>query len=149
MVAAAGGVLAVFLIYLLAWQPLTAGYQRLERQVGAREQELHWMQQAAAEARSLKARAGPGGGAVAQPSLLGLIESTARRDRLAVALKKVQPEGQDGVRVWFENASFDDLMLWLDGLHRTNGVNVAEFSIDRQSTDGRVNAKILLGTGKS
>ena len=59
-------------------------------------------------------------------------------------MKRIEPDGQELVRVSLEQASFDDMVTWLGSLQRSFGVSVADVSIDRQAASGRVNARITL-----
>ena len=98
------------------------------------------MQDRVAEAREL-ARATGGHASSAQP-VYGMIESTARQHFGGDI--RVQQEGKGGVRVTIKNVGFDDVMLWLDDLYYRQHVNVKEFTVDRQTGAGRVNANILI-----
>ena len=132
----------IFLLYQIIWEPLVGRAARLEEKVAKQQQDLLWMQQAAQEVRQLS------GGQLSTPSgsLLGIIERTARQSKLGDSIRKVQPEGKTGVRVWLDKAPFDDVMRWLDGLQTKQGVAVANFSVERQSEPGRVNVRLSIGT---
>lgn len=143
MVIGAGAALLVFLLYILAWSPLVNRAQTLERRVHAQEQELAWMRQAAAEVQRLRGGSAPAQAARSE-SLLSLIERTARERGLSGAVRRVQPEGQSGARIWLEGAAFDDLVLWLHQLSSNYGVRISEASVDRQPQPGLVNARLLV-----
>ncbi|KPK39873.1 MAG: hypothetical protein AMJ69_04420 [Gammaproteobacteria bacterium SG8_47] len=141
----AGGVaMLILLLYLLIWQPFVGKIAKMEQQVDVQRQELKWMREAAQEVSALR---GAGAGATAArsgQSLLGTIEQTARRAKLGDALKKVQPDGEAGARVWLEDVAFDDMLKWFDSLSTQGGVRVVELSVDRQEAAGRVDARVLL-----
>ena len=104
-----------------------------------------WMQQAAAEAKQLRGGASAsGGGGDEHRSLLALVDQTAKQSQLAQAVKRIQPDGQDVVRVNLEQASFDDVVKWLGNLQRVYGVSVVDAAIDRQTDAGRINARLTL-----
>ena len=136
-------VVMVSLLYFMIWQPLQDGIDTSRVRVSAQINTLQQIRAQATEAKQLRAsktRGGTRGGG----SLLVIIERTAQQRNLKSSLQKVQPEGQDGVRVWVENASFDQLIDWLDLLENKNTIYVSEIYIERQKEPGRINSRILL-----
>lgn len=146
LVIVAGTALVIFLLWALLWRPMMASAKDVQQRVAAQESELQWMRQAAAEARVLRGAAGAGAQA-SGGSLLSLVERTARQGRLAPAVKRVQPDGEQGVRIWLENASFDDLLVWLHQLATAHGVALSEVAVERQQAAGIVNGRLLLERG--
>lgn len=142
MVIGAAIFLLVFLLYQLVWMPVAGRVSKLEDKVARQQQELIGMQQAAQEVRQLSG--GRNQRSSSSGSLLGVIERTARQSKLGDSIRKVQPEGKKGVRVWLDKAPFDDVIKWLDGLQRKQGVTVANFSVEQQPEPGRVNARLLI-----
>jgi len=141
-----GGIfLLVFVLYQLTWAPFANGVADMQTKVNKQQQDLLWMQQAAQEVRSLQ-----GGSGSRRPvhtgSLLGLIEKTARQRGLGSSIRKVQPEGQNGVRMWLDKVSFDAVMTWLDELQLKQGVMLSSFSAERIAQPGRVNIRMLVET---
>lgn len=143
LVIGGGAFLLVFILYQLAWAPFANGVLNMQVKVDKQQQDLLWMQQAAEEVRALQ-----GGGGARRPvlsgSLLGLIEKTARQGGLGSSIRKVQPEGQKGVRIWMDKVSFDAVMTWLDELQVKQGVMISSFSAERTPQPGRVNVRILV-----
>jgi general secretion pathway protein M len=133
--------LVVFVPYQLIWVPITAGASAMEEEVAAKQKQLLWMQEAAQKVQSLRRAGGPRRPTSAG-SLLSLTERTARQAKVAV--KKVQDEGDRGVRVWLEEAAFDDVLLWLDRLQHDHGVLVKELSVERQTAPGKINGRAVL-----
>ena len=136
--------LLIFLLYQLVWAPIADGVTAMQDKVNKQQQDLLWMQQAAQEVRQFRS------GGRQRPrrsgSLLGSIERTARSSKLGESIRKVQPEGQNGVRMWLDGAVFDDVLAWLDGLQYQQGIMVSNISIERLSEQGRVNVRLLLET---
>ncbi|MBI1422788.1 MAG: hypothetical protein GC149_04915 [Gammaproteobacteria bacterium] len=132
--------LIIFIPYEVIWAPFKHSVSALESRVEKQQKDLVWMQEHVTEAQTL-ARAGNSSTSGSQP-VYGLIESSARQ-RFGGDIR-VQQEGKGGVRVNIKNISFDDIMLWLDDLYYKQHVNVKEFSVDRETTPGRVNASILI-----
>ncbi len=143
-----GGVLVLLLVYFIGWRPLTGQVERLEKSVVERRAQAQTMQTAAAEVRRLRAASSrPGAGTDGQ-SLLAVVDSTARQGQLAGALKRVEPEGQNSVRVWFEDASFDDMVRWIGSLQQQTGAQVSRLTIDRPGAPGRINARLVIEGGR-
>jgi len=138
-------VVLITLVYFLFWEPLQDGIQTSRVRIKAQNDTLVQIRNLAAEARQLMAaQRQAGANTRTSSSLLVIIERTAQEKNLKSRLQKVQPEGQDGVRVWVENASFDQLIEWLALLENKNTIYVSEIIIERQKEPGRINSRILL-----
>jgi general secretion pathway protein M len=138
-------VVLITLVYFLIWEPLQDGIQTSRVRIKAQNDTLVQIRNLAAEARQLMAaQRQAGANTRSSSSLLVIIERTAQEKNLKSRLQKVQPEGQDGVRVWIENASFDQLIEWLALLEKKNTIYVSEIIIERQKEPGRINSRILL-----
>ncbi len=134
--------LGLLLLYALVWDPYRSHILRLEEDVAEQRATLAWMRQAAVEVKTLR-------GSTFRPvtdgsSLLATTDRTARNRGLSDALKRVQPDGQRSVRVWLENASFDDVMRWLDTLMKSHGVTISTLVVDPGESPGRVDARLVL-----
>ena len=136
----AAALVALLLVYLLVVEPLQQRRAMLERGVVAQRELLGWMRDAIVPLRGgTTAPAGSRG-----QSLFAVVDRSARATVLAGALQRVQPEGQASVRVWFEDAPFDDLVRWVAALQREHGVTVNTLSVERTDTAGLVNARLTL-----
>ena len=145
MMAAVGAILLVlFLLYILVWSPLHSGYDSLRNTVDAQRTTAQWMQESAQTLKSLKRSSGRAAQGLGGRSLLSVADSTARAGGLGPALKRVEPEGSDSVRVWLDGASFDVLVKWLGTLSTIHGVNAETVTMERSGTAGRVNARLTL-----
>lgn len=133
---------AVFVIWLAAWRPLSAQRDQLTASVEKLAVDLPWMRAAAAEVQRLDAGAKPvsrGG-----QSLLALAESTARGAGMGQSWRRAEPGTKAELRVWLENAPFDATLRWLMVLQQRYGVTVREASIDQAGIPGIVNVRLLL-----
>ncbi len=140
-----GAVLAsVLLAYMAVWQPLDGNLVRLRDSVAQQRSTLSWMERTAREVRSLRAASQGTGGNVGGQSLLALVDQSARGAGLGGGISRIEPEGAGSVRVWMDNVSFDDLVLWLGQLQNTHGVRAQLISVERQDNPGRVNVRITL-----
>ena len=145
LVLSGGAVFAVFVIfYISIWMPLERGQTALSANVQA-------LQRSIAELKPLKAALASSGASAAQiaggnQSLVVIVDLTLREHGLYDALQRSQPTKDNGIRVEFENASFDDLILWLGNLGVQYGLQVVSgsFSVPAQGTRGWVNASLTL-----
>jgi general secretion pathway protein M len=145
LVILASVIVVITLVYFMIWQPLQDGIQTSRVRIKAQHDTLMQMREQAAEARQLLAAQRQAGASTrSSSSLLVIIERTAQQKNLKSQLQKMQPEGQDSVRVWVENASFDQLIDWLALLENRNTIYVSEIIIERQKEPGRINSRILL-----
>ena len=144
-VALGGGALTLILIYGLAWLPLASYHTRAQQRVSEQTELLAWMQQTAAEIERLRAAAG-GAVPVNAQSLLARVDESAKAAGLGAALKRVEPEGSNTVRVWLEQAPFDASVLWLERLKREHGARITSVVVERVAAApvGTVNVRIGL-----
>ena len=138
------GMLAALAYWLLLWQPLVAARERSRAAVTT-------LQQATTEA-SAQVSAILASRKLAAPrpvrSLFALIDRSAREAGLMSAQTRIEPLGEDRVRVSMDGVSFDQLAAWLEGLDRTEGVDINEWSVDRALVPGVVNASMTLQTSR-
>lgn len=133
-------VFGIFLSYQLIWSPLIDRAERLQDQVIKQTKNLKWMKSSLQEVRQFQgsARSGQTG------PLLSQVEQTASQSKLQNNIRKIQPEGEQGVRIWMDNAGFDDILMWLERLQKQHGIEVTDISVERQPEQGRVNLRLLL-----
>ena len=144
MLAAGAALLVLFLLYVLVWSPIHSGYDALKSSVEEQRSTAVWMQQSAQTLASLKRNSGRAAQGLGGKSLLSVADSTARAGGLGPALKRVEPEGSNSVRVWLDGASFDVLVKWLGTLNIIHGVSAESATLERSDATGRVNARLTL-----
>lgn len=138
-----GGALVALLLFVFAiWLPLDQRIERLQETVDRQLALRAWMTESAQEVRRLKASSPRTG--VADQSLLAFTDRTAREAGLASALRRVEPEGSDRVRIVLEQASFDTMIGWLEQLAGRFGVRIAGITIERREEAGLVNVRVVL-----
>ena len=133
----------LFLLYAIFIKPLYSKYDKLVDSVDQQRETVQWMQQSVATIRQLKG-SGPAAEGLAGRSLLSVTDTAARAARLGPALKRVEPEGSDAVRVWLDAASFDALVGWLEVMSSRYGANVDTITLERAEAAGLVNARLTL-----
>ena len=138
------GVLLLLLLYALIWAPAFERHAKLRASVAEQEKNLAWMQQAAGQVKALQRRM-PGGTAqgLGGRSLLAVVDQSARSGGLGNSIKRIEPDANKGVKIWFEGASSDQIIIWLGHLTRRYQVETSAVTIEPQGA-GRVNARITL-----
>lgn len=135
--------LLILLLYMGLWYPFSQSTDRLQQVVSEQKQTIVWMMTAADQVKQLRQQGGEQAQARGQ-SLLSLADSSARQIGLQNALKRVEPDGNDKVKIRFEQTVFDDLVRWLEQLHARYGVYVETISLDKQEQPGIVNGRLTL-----
>ena len=144
MLAAGTALLLLFLLYILVWSPLHSGYDDLKNKVKEQRATALWMHESAQTLGRLKRSSNRPPKGLGGKSLLSVADSTARAGGLGPALKRVEPEGSDSVRVWLDGAPFDVVMKWLGTLSTIHGVNAETVTMERSDAAGRVSVRLTL-----
>ncbi len=143
-----GGLLGLILFYwLLVWEPMVRQSAQLEAGIQEQARVLGTLHQAAEQVRVLRAQ---GGSAPQQSrrSLLAVVDGSSKQAGISEQIKRMQPEGQKSVRLWMDDAPFDDLLRWLDQLEAQHGIRATAASIDRQDRSGTVKVRLTLARGQ-
>ena len=74
-------------------------------------------------------------------SILSIVNNSAKAK--SIVLKRFEPEGQDGLRVWLDKANFNSVIDWLEILESQKGISIEQISIDKVSP-GLVNLRAVL-----
>ncbi len=143
LIVGAGAVVAALLIYwLLIWEPMARRAQDLKVGLVESRELIAYLQQVEVEARRLgRNRPAPKGSG---RSLLSTVDSSSKQAGLGEYIKRIQPEGQDSVRLWIENAPFDALANWLLQMQSQHGIVLDNGSLDRSDRAGTVKARLTL-----
>ncbi|XOV88667.1 MAG: type II secretion system protein GspM [Pseudomonadota bacterium] len=128
----------LLLLYFGVWVPANTFFA--ERQAN-RDQQLRLVQYMRSTEQEARAAAAEGGNTVNGQNLLTEVSRSAQQ--FGISPNRLQPEGSDGVSVWFDGVAFNDLIRWLEAQSR-QGVAVRQLSIDRNAVSGTVNARIVL-----
>jgi general secretion pathway protein M len=139
LVYVAGGLLAIAAVYLVLVMPFQVSGKKMAARVEQKTADLAWMQASAPQAMAAAGIAQASGG----ESLVVLVARTAREAGLGDALRDQSPDGNAGLRLRVEAASFDTLMTWLASLQQQHGVTIDSATIDA-AAPGLVNATLSL-----
>jgi general secretion pathway protein M len=140
LVYAAGALVGVALVYLVLVLPFQASGKRMAARVQQKAADLAWMQASAPQAMAAAGVAQAGGGG---ESLVVLVDRTAREAGFGPALRDQSPDGNNGLLLKIEGASFDTLVTWLASLQQQYGVTV-ESATFGAAAPGLVNATLSL-----
>ncbi len=144
-VSAGAVIVALALVYGLAWAPMDKKHAALKAEVAI------W-QRSIAELRPLRVT----GTSDAQPNAapiaaslqtpITIVDQTLRSRGLDKYRRRSQPTTSNGIRITFEDVAFDELVLWLGDLsvQYEMHVQIASFSTNAQGAPGRTNATVTL-----
>jgi type II secretory pathway component PulM len=139
----ATALLAIALVHFAIVLPVTAAADRRAARVEQKVASLAWMRQVAPQVMA----AGASVGATSQESLVVLVDRTGREAGLGTSIRDQSPNGEHGLRLRLESASFDVLATWLVILQQQHGVRVDAATIDAAGAPGLVNASLTLAHG--
>ena len=128
-----------FLAYLMIWKPIQENLASSESSFNASKRELAFVYENEAAARKLSRNnsKSSGGG-----SILTAVNSSSRQ--YGLSLKKFEKEGDNGLRIWLENADFNKAMTWFGNLQQRNKISLSQISVDKQNASGLVNIRAVL-----
>ena len=135
-------VLALLVAWLAVWEPLAnARHRQQVNLAAARSLAVQIEALAASTPRGAAPLAGTG------QSLLSIVDQSSKASAMAKPPSRLQPEGDNTVRIWLDDVPFDALLRWLGELQSRYGVRVDNADIERESGPGLVNARLTLMRG--
>jgi len=141
-----GGIIALVLIWTLAWEPLQQSIAAERARVVEQQSLLLWLQSIEPDVERLR-QAQTAVVADRGRSPIGIIDQSARYAGLAGALQRIEPSSSQQVRVVFEQVEFAQMMNWLVDLTASQPFRVEQLDAQRGARSGRVDAIVLLQTG--
>ncbi len=143
LIAVGASAVAVVILYSLTWVPLAAEYQGKKDAVEKLRKDVEWMREAVVELRVLgQSQSSTPQAAATRESLPTLLERTARTVNLQDIIRRIEPLGEDKAQLTFENAGFNELIIWLDLLRRQHSLNVNTVNIERGQVAGQVSGRL-------
>jgi general secretion pathway protein M len=135
----------VTLFLMFVWLAVVAPAQRMRGEaalkLSGQQATLQWVRENEARALAIAGKTSASPRKSGQ-SLMAAVTSSS--GQMGLTLKRYEPEGQEKLRVWLENQSFNKTIQWVDSLQRQHGMSVVNIAIDASSQPGLVNAKIVL-----
>jgi len=143
-----GIVMSILMLYLFLLEPFTKKAEELSGKLAKQKAEIEWLKEAAKEVKQLQASSsGVRGGKKPGQSLLVIVDQTAKQNKLGDSLKRVEPDGAERVRVWMDEAPFDDVAKWLTLLNNRYQLDVESAVFDKVENVGRVNVRLVFIEG--
>jgi len=142
IVLAGAAVVAVMVLFLGIWKPLVKAHSGREQSLADSRALAQRLEAVAVDAQRAHAA---GTGAINRGgSLISVVDQASKSGTLGKAPSRLQPEGDNEVRLWLDAISFDALVRWLAELETRYGVQVLSADIEKQGTPGVVNARLSL-----
>ncbi len=142
MVSGTGLLVIITLFYLIIWEPVHVSLQTEQQKQQSQNEILLWMQQAATEVKSLRASGNRSTMRDKNKPTTLVIEQTIANAGLKSSIKKIESSGSNGARVTLNEASFNQILVWLNTLATHNGIQVVSANIERGSKSGTANARL-------
>lgn len=141
-----GAAALAVIVYLFGLRlPAQQAVTELEARVERQRELVRWLADARDEVRALRGRRGSGETREASSqSLYALADASARSAGFGDVLQRVEPDGDGGARLRFENIAFDALVEWLGAMRREHGVVASMLTVQRGAEAGRVDAQLVL-----
>lgn len=128
------------LCYLLLWQPLVNWSNKVEQDYQNKRELVNWIE---GNKPALVAANAGGSGAQSRngKTLLSIVNDESRR--LKIKIKRVQPKGDDQLRVWLEGQTFDKVLSWMNKLETSYGISLISVNLERHKEAGLINATLM------
>ena len=133
-------VLAFALAYFALWAPIKRDLVKLQKAVPENRSKLALMRAQAQQVANMRGQAPR---TSASGNLLSTLEQSANAKGLRQAITRMEPEGNDGARLHFDEVSFNSLASWLAEL-QTQGVRVDTATVQRRPQPGMVSARVAV-----
>lgn len=75
-------------------------------------------------------------------SLLSLASNTAKA--FGISFRRFEPVDDDALRLWIDNASFNDIVQWIEVLDTSYNITLREMTVDQTAQSGLVTTKLVL-----
>lgn len=142
MVSGTGAIVVITLFYLIVWEPLHLGLDTEQQKQHTQQEIILWMQQAANEVKTLRSSGGRSTIRDKNKPTTLVIEQAINNAGLKSSIKKIESSGNNGARVTLNEASFNQVLVWLNTLATHNGIQVVSANIERSEKPGRANARL-------
>ena len=131
--------LLVYLLYILVLSPLESEREQLIAQNSAVTESQGRVD--AMVSQLLQLREG-GAKAGAKRNLTSVINQST--SRLQLPVMRLQPNSRGEIQVRIENASFNDVLKWLNEMEYTESLLVREVSVTPAASAGRINITVRI-----
>ncbi len=136
--------LVLFLAYFALWVPAKSYMETSQRLLEERSELLTLVQSSRSVLAQSSASSSGSGDILNSQQLVSTVTNLAKRQKLS--LKRFEPSGENKVKVWVEDVSFDVLVSWLSALETSVNVKVEQISVEKQDRPGVVSARLTLAS---
>lgn len=144
MVGIAAVVVVLAVLYAGVWEPLNHGVAHLSQQVKQQRELVSWLHETAPKIRALRQATHRNAPKEQNAALLSVIDKTSKAAGMGGMVKRIQPQGDNSVQVWIENATFNDMLDWVYRLQNRYGVEVKSASMQPGNQAGQVHGNLRL-----
>nr|WP_010130446.1 type II secretion system protein M [Microbulbifer agarilyticus] len=131
--------LGVIIIVFGLFKPAQAYFDGARAEAEASRELLAWIEQQRPQLERVQRNAG--GQSQAQGTLLQRVTAAAKNHK--VTIKRFEPEGDGRIRLWVDEARYQDLQPWLNTLLQQRFV-IRSISVDALAEDGMISARLTL-----
>jgi general secretion pathway protein M len=142
MVSGTGLLIIITLFYLIIWEPIHVSLQEEKQKQQSQQEILIWMQQAANEVRTLRASGTRSTIRDRNKPITLVIEQAIKNAGLKPSVNKIESSGANGARVTLNDASFNQILVWLNTMSTYNGIQVVSATMERGDKPGQANARL-------
>jgi len=129
-------IVVIALVYSWVWLPVSQGR---ESAISRYESELTFHKKMKENAYLFSQ--GSTSTTQSDSSILTTVNTTAKVKN--IQLKRFEPEGDSGLRIWLDKVNFNSAVDWLELLESSRGIKVEQISIDKVES-GIVNIRAVL-----
>lgn len=141
----AGAIFTVFaLLYLGVWEPLANAHHQQAENLAASQALAQRLEAISAEVSKSRSSSNSGAAVNRSLSLLSAVDQAGKSGSLSKPPTRLQPEGDNEVKVWIEDTSFDGVLRWIAELESRYGVAAQTVDLEKESAPGLVNARLSL-----
>lgn len=135
----------ITLLWLYVWKPVQEQRVSSASRAQAELDTLAEVREGAKTLKALEQNSGPKPNLAARNTSLGaLVDNSIRRSKLASGLDKVQPDGENAVKIWLKDVEFNALTVWLDLMKTRYQATAVNVGIERSDESGKVSARLTL-----
>jgi general secretion pathway protein M len=110
------------------------------------QQDLVWMQTASGSVQQLLQTGQRRSG---NRSMLAVVDQAITAANLKAGLQRMEPDGQNTVKLWLNKSSFDQVVAMLGQLEQAQGIAVQTLAMTPADGVGLIDARITLMRGGS
>jgi general secretion pathway protein M len=135
----------ITLLWLYVWKPIQEQRVTSASRAKAEIATLAEVRNGAKTLKTLQSSSGSAPNLAARSTSLGaLVDNSIRRSKLASGLDKVQPDGENAVKIWLKDVEFNALTVWLDLMKTRYQATAVNVGIERSDESSKVSARLTL-----